>query len=775
MVMTAQAQIAGNGQELKDPAFHWEDFRFVRNSPVQGATHDNRWDGAAPIGNGHLGARISGNPGAERIYFNLATYWKGGPWNDPKPEVKKALPKIRAAVAAKDYAKAEELQGAVMRGDRARPSLGLGWLDLKLLHGETFTDFYQSFDLDQALVETRYTVDGVTYTKRALCSHPDQVIALQLTASKEGALSFTVDMSGFADQYLSGTTVSGEGNDLVISGNASSDGKGMRFQCRLRAVAQGGKVAVNDKTLTVTGSTSVLLLLTGSTSYNGPFKDPGTEGVDEVAIAKGAMDQVASKSWEAILKDHVADHRKIFRRFYAEFNGRHEPVPGGKQKGSDAYSSQSHALIMQFGRYTMIAGSREDSKNPMSLQGMWSKKQWGPWQNAYHLNEPMQKFYHFAEASNIQETLDPLFRYIELLAKQGKEIAEVNYGARGWCAHHQSDIWGAAGIRAKSACASGWAFGGGWTAQALWRHYEFSRDVAFLKKYYPIIKGSAEFMLDWLIEGPDGKLITSPSTSPENTFSLTKDGPRFAVTYATTCDMTLIKQGLKECLWAAQVLGQDEELQKTIKATLPKLYPYKIGSQGQLLEWPEEWYPIRDDHRHASGLLGIWDGSEITMQHTPELFKAAKIALEFKGNTECKPGPGVMWARLRDGDMAVKTFNASYPQYWQPSVIPGAMPEMVLQSHAGEIDILPALPKCWPEGRVAGIRARGGFTLDIAWQASKPSKVTIRSTLGEEAVVRCPGAKTTVISGGKNIEAKRVSPDVISFKTEKNVEYVLTF
>jgi len=761
---------------------HWEDFRIIKDTQIDFGVKpprrrrtgylefEQRWGNSPRIGNGHLGARIGCVVGGEKIYFNVVDFWRGKPYNDPRPEAREHLPEIRKALNERQWQKAQDIayKYFVAKEGVIKPSLGAGWLDLKLDHGKEYSNYRRTLDLDKAEVTATYVVDGVRYDYQAFCSHPDRVMAYRISASRPGTLTLSVTLKGHTSHRV---TASGT-NELVLAATAGKGG-GMRLNCRLRAVAEGGKTTVEGGTISVKRADSVLLLLTGASSYNGSFRDPEIAGKDEAAIAARQMTAAAGRSWEQLLERHRKDYRALFRRFYLELGPRHEAKIGSVQQGCKA--GQPHALITQLCRYTLIAGSRKDTPTPMTLQGMWGCTETGRWSNAYHLNENTQKNYHSAEALALPELQEPLFRLIRRISKRGTEIAKLNYGITGWCAHHQTDIWGAAGIRAARPMYATWPFGGAFLAQYLWRHYRYSRDKEFLKEYYPIINGNAEFCLGWLSENKDGWLVSAPSTSPENVYQVEPRGKKFEVTYASTCDMTLIRQALKECLWASEELGVESGLCKRIRKALPKLFPYPIGSEGQLLEWPEEFHLIRSNHRHASGLFGLWSGSEITMQHTPKLFEAAKIAAAFKGSKDRFPGMAVVWARARDGERAVKMLGApSYPEYWPATIFANGVAQILLQSHAGEIDVLPALPKLWGEGRVYGIRAEGGFTLRFSWKGGKIKTLSIFSARGELAQVRCKGILTTVRCDGRRITARSVSNDVIRFETEKGKWYVLT-
>jgi len=761
---------------------HWEDCRFVSDKPVEelvkppfrkrfgSGAFQQKWGLSYRIGNGHLGARIGGGIGAEEIYFNLVDLWTGKPYNDPRPDTKEHLAEIRKVLKEDKWAEAQEIayKYFIAKKGVMKPSVAPGYIDLKLDHGKKYSDYQRVLDMDKGEVTVRYKVDGVRYDFHAICSHPDRVLCYRISASKAGALNMDVGMVGLPPHKI---TI--ENDDLVLAGTATREG-GMRFNCRIRIRADGGEVKAEKNRLKVEGANSAILFLTGGTSFNGRFKDPEKEGKDEVAIASSHMKNAVSRSWDNLLKRHRKDHQSLFRRFYVELGGRHEAKPGAVQRGCEN-KYRPHAALTQFCRYVMIAGSREDTPTPLTLHGMWCCKNPPMWNNAYHLNENLEKNYHFAEALALPECQEPLYRQIRALSKQGAEIAKITYGLNGWCAHHQTDIWAAAGIRAMRPKYAAWPFGGAFLTQYLWRHYQYSQDRDFLKEHFPIIKGNATFCLEWLSEGKDGWLVSAPATSPENTFRVPGIKGNFEVAYATTCDMTLIRQAFKEFLWAAKELGLEKELRKRIKDTLPRLYPYPIGSRGQLLEWPQEFHPLYDRHRTAAGLYGLWSGSEFTMQHTPKLWKAAKIAKGFKGRGNKYPGSAVMWARAREGDQAVKVLREPWHprEYWMPNILGNGVAQMLLQSHAGEMDVLPALPGIWAEGRVCGIRAEGGFTLDYSWRDGKVEKLSVLSKHGNMAQVRCNGIVPEVHRGGKPVKAEKVSESVIRFETQEGQLYEL--
>jgi len=786
-----------------DADLYWEDFRVVHDKPVEemvvppfrkrfGQGREQQlWARSPRIGNGHIGARVGGSVGGEHIFFNIIDFWSGKPYNDPRPDCKEHLAGIRQLLKEHKWAEAQDMayEYFIAKEGVMKPSLAPGYIDLNLGHGEEYSAYQRVLDLDKAEVTVRYTVDGVRYDFHAICSYPDRAIAYRISASKPGALNLDVGLVGLAPNEIRL-----EGRDIVMAsasgvvkvdkeGNVTRErGRhlrrkliGMRANSRLRVVADGGEAKIENNRYVVSNANSAILYLTAASSFNGAFEDPETEGKDEVAIAKRDMAGATSISWSELLERHRADHQSLFRRFYVELGARHKPGAGAHQKGYE--EGLPHALMTQMCRYVMIAGCREDSPTPLTLHGMWSSMNPALWNNAYHLNENLEKNHRFAEALGLPECQEPVFKLLKALSRQGAEIARENYGLDGWCAHHQTDIWAAAGIRPQRPKYGTWPFGGAFLAQYLWHHYRYSLDKGFLREYFPIIKGRAVFCLGWLSEGRDGWLVSAPSTSPENTFSVPGVEGTFEVAYATTCDMSLIRASLKECLWAAEELGVESDLCKRIKDTLPKLYPYPIGKEGQLLEWPIDTLPVHDKHRHGSGLLGMWLGSEITMQHTPKLWEAARKAVEFKGWKNTYPGTGVVWARARDGERALSIlYHQDEPSYWMPQIYANAVAEMVLQSHAGEIDVLPALPKAWSVGRVYGIRAEGGFRASFSWKGGEVASLRLYSDHGKPVQVRCKGITTKVLSKGEtDITAERVATDVIKLDTEKSKLYRFQF
>jgi alpha-L-fucosidase 2 len=785
-----------------------------------------RWTEALPVGNGRLGAMIFGGVASERLQLNEATLWSGGPreWNTPA--AKEVLPQVRAAIFAGDYVRAGELCKK-MQGPYNESYQPLGNLVLTFPAGEMSarSDYERRLDLTRGVATVRYRETDATFTREVFSSYPDQLIVMRLTCDLPGRITFTAS----ADSLLR-YSVQAEGADmLVLRGEAPShvdpnylrsadpvryDEKnaGMKFELRVRAVIEGGSINGAGSVLTVSRANAVTLFVSAGTSFNGSDRSPSRDGRDPSAEAMRPLAAAANVSYAELLTRHVADHQSLFGRVALDLGA----APGASELTTDERLARFvrgeadpglATLLFQYGRYLLIASSRPGGW-PANLQGIWNDSVRPPWSSNWTLNINTEMNYWPAEVANLSECHQPLFDFIAKLATHGRKTAEVNYGARGWVAHHNADLWGQSApvgdYGGGDPVWANWAMSGPWLCQHLWEHFAFTGDQTFLReRAWPIMKGAAEFCLDWLIEDGKGNLVTAPSGSPELAF-ITPNGKRASIAMATTMDMSIIWEHFTNCIEASRILGLDRNLAAKIEAARERLYPLKIGARGQLQEWFEDFTETDVHHRHVSHLFGVYPGRQITPA-TPEFFAAAQKALEIRGDdgTGWSLGWKInFWARFRDGNHAyvlVKNLlrpvgatartsysggGGVYPNLFDahpPFQIDGnfaftaGVAEMLLQSHlpaagamnpsapssiVNELDLLPALPSAWPNGSVRGLRARGGFEVDLAWREGRLTSATIRSALGNPLRLRVAGVTVQVATrpGGQYQFDARLQP-----------------
>jgi len=744
------------------------------------------WVQALPIGNGRLGGMVFGGVDKERIQLNEDSLWSGEPIQRDKQETAEYLPQVRKLLFEGKYVEGQRLAQDKLMGLRIDPGRHtyqmLGDLELAFERPNAVENYRRELDLDSAIARVTYRADGRLFTREVFASAADDVMVVRLTADTPGGVSCRLALTRPAD-----AKVQAEDTDTITLAGQAGGGPGVAFAARMKVIPEGGRLSADGSALVVAKADTLTILLAGATDYWGD--EPEDACAERIAVAQ-------AQTYSELVARHLAEHRRLFRRVDLELGSSGaEALPTDRrlaavQQGAD--DPQLAALYFQFGRYLLMSSSRPGCM-PANLQGLWADGLNPPWNADYHININIQMNYWPAEVCNLAECHEPFLQFVDALRPRGRVTARDVYGCGGFVAHHTTDAWHF--TSPIGMCVYGlWPTGAAWCALHLWEHYAFGGDKEYLAQTaYPIMREAAQFLLDFLVEDPStGRLVSGPSTSPENSFRAA-DGQVANLTMGPAMDQQIIDELFRACMEAAEELGTDEPFRARLKQAHSKLAPTRVGDDGRIMEWPAPFEEPEPGHRHMSHLFALHPGTGITVTGTPDLAQAACATLDYRlahggGHT----GWSRAWiinffARLRDGSRAYENLQALLAKSTLPNLLDNHPPfqidgnfggcaglaEMLVQSHAGEVHLLPALPDAWPQGHATGLRARGGFEVDIQWQGGRLTAAGVRSSLGHTCRIRTP-QPVEVSMGDREVQVQRPEANVVEFGTQAGAEYTLT-
>ncbi len=714
------------------------------------------WTEALPLGNGRLGAMVYGNPAVEQIQLNEETIWAGGPNNNANPDAKAWIPRIRKLVEEGKYREAQDMATAHVKSatNQGMPYQPFGDLRIAFPGHARYEDYYRELSLDSACVSVRYKVDGVTYRRETFVSFPDQVVVTRISADRPGKVAFSaLFTSPHAD-----VAIASEDDEITLRG-AGSKHEGLKgqieFQGRARVEHKGGESVSRDGVLSVDHADEATIFVSIATNFNN-YKDVSG---DCTARASKYLTAIEGKSYAEMKKAHVDFYRKQIGTSSLYLGpDRYADLPTDRRIERFKTSDDAHlvATYYKFGRYLLVCSSQPGGQ-PANLQGIWNDRLFPSWDSKYTTNINLEMNYWPSEVTNLAALNEPLFRLIREVSETGAETARIMYDAPGWVLHHNTDVWRVTGAIDNGA-AGMWMSGGAWLCRHLWEHYLYTGDKAFLREVYPIMKGAGAFFDATMVNEPEhGWLVVSPSNSPENTHA----SHRATTAAGCTMDNQLVTELWNNIIAASAILDVDRDFAARLAKRLHEMAPMQVGHWGQLQEWMHDWDDPEDHHRHVSHLYGLYPSNQISPFRTPELFDAARTSLTHRGDPSTGWSMGwkvCLWARMLDGDHAYKlitdqlslvrngqTGGGTYPNFFDahpPFQIDGnfgcvaGIAEMLMQSHDGFIYLLPALPSVWPEGEVKGLRARGGFEIDMTWSKGRIDRLVVKSTIGGNCRLR---------------------------------------